>query len=108
MIECYKLPTANKKNGIYFAFIGGAVKTKDAGTALNNLVLIEKNGMLENQKIGIKYIIQIAKSIKSTRPILNDLIKIETLDYRIMTINERINPVFAPFWECEVKKITTT
>jgi hypothetical protein len=107
MIECYALPTANKKSGTYYQFLGLTSKTKDAGTPITNVVLIEKNGMLENQRIGIKYTIQIAKSTRSTRPVINDIILIDTFDYRINTVTERINPVFAPFWECEVKKITT-
>jgi hypothetical protein len=105
MIECYFLPTANKKTGVYFEYEGDNFQKRDGGVLLNNLVLIEKNGQLENERVGIKYTIQISKQIKNNRPALNDIIHIEDFDYRISTVVECINPVFAPFWECEVKKV---
>lgn len=108
MIECFKIPTAPKKNGIYYSFTGINKKEKGTGVNINNIVLIEDTGQLENNRVGILFYIQISKNIKSEMPVRNDIIDIDGTEYRINTVIDRSNnPAFYPFWECEIKKIAT-
>ena len=103
MIECYQLPTAKNYEATHYSLVSN-VKT-EVGT-IDNCVLYSKSGMLDGGVIGTKKIAQIAESQAEQTPKKGDFLLINSIEYRIISdpIFES-NPMFKPFFQCEVKTV---
>ena len=110
MVEIYNLLTAVVFPGVYFEFDTGVKQSKKPGVSLAKIVLINgsgtnNSGSLNDSRIGIKFTLQVSKSILTPEPKINSMIEIGTTKYRIQTITDNRNPGFMPFWSLEVKKV---
>lgn len=101
MIEIHDLPSCKPKQALFYTYINNA---KSSSITIEKLVLLEKSQRLESEFIGVQYKVQISTSQVNQRPRENDLLMIDNEEYKIISCNFfENNPVFVPFFECEVK-----
>jgi len=104
MIECFDLPTAKPYlvTGLYQTRTNGVL---DIGVEISNIVLFEKNEMVENKFVGIIRKVQISSTYLATKPDKKAQLTIDGTEYTFKDPVERKNPGFVSFWESEIKAI---
>jgi hypothetical protein len=103
MIEVHQVPSCVPVSGQYVKYINGVAS---APTIISNIVFYEKEGMLEGNRIGIKYKVQISTTVLADKPSFLDYLIINGIKYKF--INPQLknqNIFFVPFWESEVKSV---
>jgi len=103
MIEVYSVPSCVPITATYTKYISSVAQTP---VTLNNVVFYEKNGMLENNMLGVTYNVNIATSILATKPGPTDYLTIDGIKYKF--INPKLknqSPLISPFWQSEVKTV---
>jgi len=104
MLEVHKLPTADNYSAQYYQIINGARQPADT---IEKVVLIEKEGVIEGNMIGIKRYVQISTTYLQIKPKQNELIVIDGTTYRFVNPIKCTNPGFVTFWESEIKTTNT-
>lgn len=104
MIECFNLPTAKPYlvTGLYYTRTNGV---KDVGIEISNIVLFEKNEMVENKFVGIIRKVQISSTFLAAKPDKKAQLEVDGIIYNFKDPVERKNPGFVSFWESEIKAI---
>jgi hypothetical protein len=102
MVECFNLPTAKPYlvTGIYYTRTNGV---KDTGVVIPNIVLFEKNEVVESKVVGIIRKVQISTTYLLDRPSKNATLEIDGDIYDFKDPVKRKNPLYVDFWESEVK-----
>lgn len=106
MLNCFSLPSCRPINGVYYRVVANNNQTQKTtgGLNLNNLVIYDKNGIIEGGFVGVVKKIQISTSIITFIPNENDKIKIKNSTYKLRNIIFKDqNPYFIPFYEADLK-----
>ena len=102
MLEVHNMPTAEVYSAEYIAITNNEHAN---AVTIDKLVMYDKQTMLESGVFGIKRYIQISSSQLATIPNNNDIIEVDSVQYRILNPTRCANPAFVTFWETELKKI---
>lgn len=102
MIEIYSTPTAQSQS--YSATLRRMVdnRLEVAGQSIPTIVFYETQGMLETNKLGTLYKAQIAQSDVADTP-RDAFLTIDGKDYKVTAAKIVKNPLFLPYWQCELK-----
>jgi hypothetical protein len=103
MIECHDLPSVKQRVATYYRYIN---QVKQALVVISKGVFLERNSVLETGMLGTVYRIQISTSQINFLPKANDIIVIDSIEYKITSNPVQLynnNPYFVPFYESELK-----
>jgi len=101
MLECHNLPTAETYSATYYTFLSNS---RSAGTTINNVVMYDKNTMLQSGVFGVIRYCQISTNTVTTVK-HNDEITINNISYKLINPTRCANPAFVTFWESELKRL---